>query len=279
MNTKVFRNLSYGVYVISSLDGERPTGCIANSVMQITSSPATIALSMNHDNYTNSCIAASGKFAVSILSEESDPGLIGNFGFQSGKDVNKFDAADYRMESGLPIVTEIMSPRYCEIFENTVDLVQIGARNMQNFDLLKEVGKMSKPVLLKRGLANTYEEWIMSAEYIMSEGNENVILCERGIRTFETYTRNTLDVSAIPCLRRMTHLPIIVDPSHSGGAAWLVEPLTMAAIAAGADGIIVEVHNDPPHAKCDGKQSLTPKQFDDLMKKATTLAQFMGKTV
>ena len=166
--------------------------------------------------------------------------------------------------TGLPIVTEIMSPRYCEIFENCVDLVQIGARNMQNFDLLKEVGKMSKPVLLKRGLSNTYEEWIMSAEYIMSEGNENVILCERGIRTFETYTRNTLDVAAIPSLRRMTHLPIIVDPSHSGGAAWLVEPLTLAAIAAGADGIIVEVHNDPPHALCDGKQSLTPEQFDDL---------------
>ena len=181
--------------------------------------------------------------------------------------------------TGLPIVTEIMSPRYCEIFENTVDLVQIGARNMQNFDLLKEVGKMSKPVLLKRGLANTYEEWIMSAEYIMSEGNENVILCERGIRTFETYTRNTLDISAIPSLRRMTHLPIIVDPSHSGGAAWLVEPLTMAAIAAGADGIIVEVHNDPPHALCDGKQSLTPAQFDALMQKSTALAQFMGRTL
>ena len=181
--------------------------------------------------------------------------------------------------TGLPIVTEIMSPKYCEIFENTVDVVQIGARNMQNFDLLKEVGKMSKPVLLKRGLANTYEEWIMSAEYIMSEGNENVILCERGIRTFETYTRNTLDISAIPCLRKMTHLPIIVDPSHSGGTAWLVEPLTMAAIAAGADGIIVEVHNDPPHAKCDGKQSLTPEQFDNLMHKANALAQFMGKTV
>ena len=178
--------------------------------------------------------------------------------------------------TGLPIVTEIMSPRYCEIFENCVDLVQIGARNMQNFDLLKEVGKMSKPVLLKRGLSNTYEEWIMSAEYIMSEGNENVILCERGIRTFETYTRNTLDVAAIPSLRRMTHLPIIVDPSHSGGAAWLVEPLTLAAIAAGADGIIVEVHNDPPHALCDGKQSLTPEQFDALMKKAVALSDFMG---
>ena len=178
--------------------------------------------------------------------------------------------------TGLPIVTEIMSPRFCEIFENTVDLVQIGARNMQNFDLLKEVGKMSKPVLLKRGLSNTYEEWIMSAEYIMSEGNENVILCERGIRTFESYTRNTLDISAIPALRRMTHLPIVVDPSHAGGETWLVEPLTMAAIAAGADGIMIEVHNDPARAKCDGKQSLTPAQFDALMQKAKGLAQFMG---
>ena len=153
--------------------------------------------------------------------------------------------------TGLPIVTEIMSPRYCEIFESCVDLVQIGARNMQNFDLLKEVGKMSKPVLLKRGLSSTYEEWIMSAEYIMSEGNENVILCERGIRTFETYTRNTLDVAAIPSLRRMTHLPIIVDPSHSGGAAWLVEPLTLAAVA----------------------------EFGALMEKAQGLARFMGKDV
>ncbi len=184
-----------------------------------------------------------------------------------------------RKATGLPIVTEIMSPRYCEIFENTVDLVQVGARNMQNFDLLKEVGKMSKPVLLKRGLSATYEEWIMAAEYIMSEGNENVILCERGIRTFETYTRNTMDVSAVPSLKRMTHLPVVVDPSHSGGAAWLVEPLTLAAIAAGADGVIIEVHNDPPHAKCDGQQSLTPVQFDELMVKSRALAQFMGKTV
>ncbi len=181
--------------------------------------------------------------------------------------------------TGLPIVTEIMSPKYCDLFEQTVDLVQIGARNMQNFDLLKEVGKMSKPVLLKRGLSNTYEEWIMSAEYIMSEGNENVILCERGIRTFETYTRNTLDVSAIPSIKRMSHLPIIVDPSHSGGARWLVEPLTMAAIAAGADGIIVEVHNDPPHALCDGQQSLDPTEFQSLMDKVVPLTKFMGKTL
>ena len=179
--------------------------------------------------------------------------------------------------TGLPIVTEIMDPRYCELFEEKVDLVQIGARNMQNFDLLKEVGKMSKPVLLKRGLSATYEEWIMSAEYIMSEGNENVILCERGIRTFETYTRNTLDISAIPALKRMSHLPVIVDPSHSGGSRWLVEPLTLAAIAAGADGIIVEVHNDPAHARCDGQQSITPASFDQLMDKMSAMVDLMGK--
>ena len=181
--------------------------------------------------------------------------------------------------SGLPIVTELMSPKYIDLFEEKVDVVQIGARNMQNFDLLKEVGKMSKPILLKRGLSNTYEEWIMSAEYIMSEGNENVILCERGIRTFETYTRNTLDVAAIPCIKRMSHLPIIVDPSHSGGMSWLVESLTMSGIAAGCDGIIVEVHNDPPHAKCDGQQSLTPDQFEQLMGKIKQMANLMGKTV
>ncbi len=178
-----------------------------------------------------------------------------------------------RKATGLPIVTELMSPKYCELFEENVDVVQIGARNMQNFDLLKEVGKMSRPVLLKRGLSSTYEEWIMSAEYIMSEGNENVILCERGIRTFETYTRNTLDISAIPAIKRMSHLPIIIDPSHSGGYYWLVEPLALAAVAAGADGLIVEVHNDPPHAKCDGQQSLTPEHFDRLMKKVNALTQ------
>ena len=182
-----------------------------------------------------------------------------------------------KKETGLPIVTEIMDPRYCELFEEKVDLVQVGARNMQNFDLLKEVGRMSKPVLLKRGLSSTYEEWIMSAEYIMSEGNENVILCERGIRTFETYTRNTLDVAAIPSIKRMSHLPVIVDPSHSGGARWLVEPLTMAAIAAGADGIIVEVHNDPAHARCDGQQSITPQAFDGLMDKMSAMVDLMGK--
>ena len=181
--------------------------------------------------------------------------------------------------TGLPIVTEIMSPRYVEVFEEKVDLVQIGARNMQNFDLLKEVGKMSKPVLLKRGLSSSYEEWIMSAEYIMAGGNENVILCERGIRTFETYTRNTLDVAAIPAIKKMSHLPVIVDPSHSAGMYWMVEPLAMAAIAAGADGLIIEVHNDPPHAKCDGQQSLTPENFGRLMGKVGAMVDLMGKTL
>jgi len=184
-----------------------------------------------------------------------------------------------RKASGLPIVSEIMAPRYCELFEEKVDLVQIGARNMQNFDLLKEVGKMSKPILLKRGLSSTYEEWIMSAEYIMAAGNENVILCERGVRTFESYTRNTLDVSAIPVIKRMSHLPVIVDPSHAAGMNWMVEPLAMAAIAAGCDGLIIEVHNDPPHAKCDGQQSLTPVQFDSLMGKVNAMVELTRKNM
>ena len=181
--------------------------------------------------------------------------------------------------TGLPIVTEIMSPKHCQLFEETVDLVQVGARNMQNFDLLKEVGKMSKPILLKRGLANTYEEWVMSAEYIMAAGNENVILCERGVRTFETYTRNTLDLSAVPVIKKMSHLPIVVDPSHAAGMYWMVEPLAMAAAAVGADGLMVEVHNDPPNAKCDGQQSLTPANFRRLMDKLAPLASLMGRSL
>lgn len=184
-----------------------------------------------------------------------------------------------KAETGMPIVTELMSPKYCDLFEQKVDVIQIGARNMQNFDLLKEVGKLSKPILLKRGLSSSYEEWIMSAEYIMSEGNENVILCERGIRTFETYTRNTLDVSAIPAIKQMSHLPVIVDPSHAAGMYWMVEPLALAAVAAGADGLIIEVHNDPPHALCDGQQSLTPENFDKLMGKIGALVDLVGKTL
>lgn len=183
-----------------------------------------------------------------------------------------------RKVTGLPIVTEIMDTAHVALFED-VDMIQVGARNMQNFELLKELGRLQTPILLKRGLSSTIEEWLMSAEYIMAGGNENVILCERGIRTFETSMRNTLDVSAVPMLKSKTHLPVIVDPSHSAGIAWMVEPLSMAAIAAGADGIMVEVHNDPAHAKCDGAQSLTPAQFDALMQKINAAAEFFGKTV
>ena len=175
-------------------------------------------------------------------------------------------------ETGLPIVSELMSEKHIEEFNDKVDLVQIGARNMQNFDLLKEVGeRIKKPVLLKRGLSNTYEEWLMSAEYIMAHGNPNVILCERGIRTFETYTRNTLDLQAIPVLKRLTHLPIIIDPSHAGGKWWLVEPMAKASVVAGCDGLMIEVHNDPESALCDGPQSLKPDRYDDLIKKIRKL--------
>ena len=165
-----------------------------------------------------------------------------------------------KKDTGMPIVTEIMNEKHLPLFEE-VDVIQVGARNMQNFELLKALGKTGKPVLLKRGLANTLKELLMSAEYIMSEGNENVILCERGISTFETYTRNTLDLSAVPMLRKLTHLPIVVDPSHATGIASLVEPMALAAAAAGADGLMIEVHNNPAEALCDGPQSLTPEQF------------------
>lgn len=166
-----------------------------------------------------------------------------------------------KKQTGMPVVTEIMNPNHLPLFEE-VDVIQVGARNMQNFELLKELGKINKPILLKRGLANTLKEFLMSAEYIMAGGNEKVILCERGIRTFETYTRNTLDLSAIPLLHELTHLPVVADPSHATGMARLVEPMAMAATAAGADGLMIEVHNDPEHALCDGAQSLTPEQFD-----------------
>lgn len=173
-------------------------------------------------------------------------------------------------ETGLPIVTEIMSESDIDLFKD-VDIIQVGARNMQNFTLLKKLGKLDKPILLKRGLCATIEEWLMSAEYIMAEGNEKVILCERGIRTYEKYTRNTLDLSAIPIVKSLSHLPVVVDPSHATGMNWLVEPLAMAAVACGADGLIIEVHNDPPHALCDGAQSLTPEEFDPVVKKVNRI--------
>jgi 3-deoxy-7-phosphoheptulonate synthase len=178
-----------------------------------------------------------------------------------------------KAETGLPIVTEIMSADVLDKFVEDVDLIQVGARNMQNYSLLKELGRTNKPILLKRGLAATVQEWIMSAEYIMAGGNENVILCERGIRTYETYTRNTLDLSAVPMLHELTHLPIIVDPSHATGIARMVKPMAMAAAACGADGIMIEVHNNPQKALCDGAQSLTPEQFDDVAKRVMKIRE------
>lgn len=180
--------------------------------------------------------------------------------------------------TGLPIVTEIMSETQIEDFED-VDVIQVGARNMQNFRLLKALGQTKKPILLKRGLSATIDEFLMSAEYILAGGNPNVILCERGIRTFETMIRNNLDISAIPLLKKQSHLPVIVDPSHAAGIYWMVEPLSRAAIAAGADGLIVEVHNNPKEALCDGAQSLTPKAFDELMASVKRRAEFEGKIV
>ena len=181
-----------------------------------------------------------------------------------------------KKETGMPIVTELMSIRHIDLFRD-VDLVQIGARNMQNFELLKEVGRMGKPVLLKRGLANTIEEWLMSAEYIMSEGCKDIILCERGIRTFEPLTRNTLDLSAIPLLKELTHLPVIVDPSHASGLSRLVKPLSLAAVGVGADGLMIEVHNDPPHALCDGAQSIRPEQFADIVSRIDVMLPLVNK--
>ncbi|MDE7003012.1 MAG: 3-deoxy-7-phosphoheptulonate synthase [Oscillospiraceae bacterium] len=182
-----------------------------------------------------------------------------------------------RRATGLPIVSELMSADQLPLFEEAVDVIQIGARNMQNFDLLKKVGHTNKPILLKRGLSSTIEEWLMSAEYIMAGGNPNVILCERGIRTFETYTRNTLDLSAVLAVKRQSHLPVVVDPSHACGKAWMVERMAMAAVAAGADGLIIEVHNDPACALCDGAQSVTPAQFASMMDKLRAVAACVGR--
>lgn len=182
--------------------------------------------------------------------------------------------------TGLPICSELMDAQYLDEFNEKVDLIQIGARNMQNFDLLKKVGSgTKKPILLKRGLSATFEEWIMSAEYIMASGNPNVILCERGIRTFESYTRNTLDLQAIPVVKKLTHLPIVIDPSHAGGKWWLVEPMAKASVAGGADGLMIEVHNNPEKALCDGPQSLRPEKYEQLLKQISKIAEVVGKKV
>ena len=184
-----------------------------------------------------------------------------------------------REETGLKIVTEIMSVDDIDLFEKEVDIIQVGSRNMQNFDLLKKLGKTKKPILLKRGLAATIEEWLLAAEYIIDAGNPNVILCERGIRTYETTTRNTLDISAIPLIKKVSHLPIIVDPSHAAGIRWMIEPLSKAAVAAGADGLIIEVHNNPDKALSDGAQSVTPDMFDNIIKNVKTIATVVGRSI
>ena len=199
------------------------------------------------------------------------------YSFQGLKELGLDYLKAAREETGLPIVTEIMSADKIERFVEDVDLIQVGARNMQNYELLKELGKINKPILLKRGLSATIEEWLMSAEYIMAGGNENVILCERGIRTFETYTRNTLDLSAIPAVKKLSHLPVVVDPSHAAGLWWMVEPLAKAAVAAGADGLLIEVHNNPECALCDGAQSLKPERFARLMGELKGIARIIGR--
>ena len=198
------------------------------------------------------------------------------YSFQGLHDEGLKILLEAKKATGLPIVTEIMNQAHLDLFED-VDIIQVGARNMQNFELLKELGKCNKPILLKRGLSSTIEEWVMSAEYIMAGGNEQVIFCERGIRTYETFTRNTLDLSAIPALKSISHLPVIVDPSHATGLPWMVESLTKAAIAIGADGIMIEVHNNPKKALCDGAQSLTPQQFDNVMQTVKKRVEFEGK--
>lgn len=182
-----------------------------------------------------------------------------------------------KKQTGLPIATEIMSTDHLDDYVENVDIIQVGARNMQNYELLKQLGKTRKPILLKRGLSSTIEELLMSAEYILLGGNENVILCERGIRTFENYTRNTLDLSAVPAIKKLSHLPVIVDPSHATGRWWMVEPLALAAVAAGADGLLIEVHNDPENALCDGNQSIKPEKFQLLMEKLKLIAKAVGR--
>ena len=201
------------------------------------------------------------------------------YAFQGLEDEGIKLLIEAKKETGLPIVTEIMSTEKIDLFAENVDIIQVGARNMQNFDLLKQLGHLDKPILLKRGLSSTIEEWLMSAEYIMAGGNNNVILCERGIRTFETYTRNTLDLSAVLAVKSLSHLPIIVDPSHACGKAWMVERMSLAAVAAGADGLIIEVHNDPKNALCDGAQSVTPDEFKIISRKINTIAECIGENI
>jgi len=244
-------------------------GCkIGGSHFQIMAGPCSVE-SPEQILFIAQSVAASG---ASILRGGAFKPRTSPYDFQGLKADGIALLLEAKKQTGMPIVTEIMNANHIPMFEH-VDIIQVGARNMQNFELLKELGRLRTPILLKRGLANTLQELLMSAEYIMAGGNHNVILCERGIRTFETYTRNTLDLSAIPMLRELTHLPIVIDPSHATGVARLVEPMSMAAAAAGADGLIIEVHNDPKNALCDGAQSLTPEQFAELTKKVNRIRE------
>ena len=235
---------------------------IGGGHFQIIAGPCSVE-SEEQISYVAQCVKKSG---AGLLRGGAFKPRTSPYAFQGLKGDGLKLLQDAKEKTGLPIVSEIMNAVHIPMFEETVDLVQVGARNMQNFELLKELGKIKKPILLKRGLANTIDEMLMSAEYIMAGGNENVILCERGIRTFETRTRNTLDLSAIPVLKKLTHLPVVIDPSHAMGYARLVKPMAMAATVAGADGLMIEVHNNPAKALCDGPQSLTPEAFDDLAK-------------
>ena len=218
-----------------------------------------------------------GKMGAAILRGGAFKPRTSPYSFQGLQETGLDLLKEARAATGLPIITEIMSADKIERFVEDVDVIQVGARNMQNFELLKELGKTNKPILLKRGLSATIEEWLMSAEYIMAGGNDNVILCERGIRTFENYTRNTLDLSAICAVKKLSHLPVVVDPSHAAGMWWMVEPLAKAAVAVGADGLIIEVHNDPEHALCDGAQSLKPERFGRLMQDLQIIAGAVGR--
>ena len=218
------------------------------------------------------------KYGASFLSGAFKP-RTSPYSFQGLKYEGLNLLNEAKAETGLPIVTELMSPYDIDTFVEKADIIQVGARNMQNFDLLKELGKIDKPILLKRGLSATIEELLMSAEYIMAGGNEKVILCERGIRTFETYTRNTLDLSVVPAIKKLSHLPVVIDPSHSAGKWWMVEPLAKAAVAVGADGLIIEVHNDPQKALCDGQQSIKPEVFAKLMEELKLIAAAIGREI
>ncbi|NLY70398.1 MAG: 3-deoxy-7-phosphoheptulonate synthase [Clostridiales bacterium] len=233
---------------------------IGGGNFQVIAGPCSV------ESYDQICLIAESvkKSGATMLRGGAFKPRTSPYSFQGMREEGIKMLLEARKITNLPIVTEIMEVSHLPLFED-VDIIQVGARSMQNFELLKELGKLDKPILLKRGLSNTLQELLMSAEYIMVGGNERVILCERGIRTFETATRNTLDLSVVPLLKSMTHLPVIVDPSHATGNAKLVKPMSMAAVAAGADGLLIEVHNDPPHALCDGQQSITPEAFDDLM--------------